>query len=51
MKTKYILVWETPDHEVKTKEAETLRELYMYSIENSVSGQYYKQVQVEVVER
>ena len=51
MKQKYILVWETPDHEIKTKTAEDLGTLYMYQLEHNVTGEYYKQVQVGVVEK
>lgn len=50
MKTNYIFVWETEDHEIKTKSAETLQELYRYALDKNLVGNYYKQVQVKVIE-
>lgn len=50
MKNKFILVWETQDHETKTKEGSTLLELYRFALQNSISGEYFKQVQVKVIE-
>lgn len=50
MKTNYIFVWETEDHETKVKQADTLIELYRFSIDKSLTGLYFKQVQVKVIE-
>lgn len=51
MKTNYIFVWETEDHETKVKQADNLLELYRFALSKELTGEYYKQVQVEVVER
>lgn len=51
MKNKYILVWETDTHEIKVKSADTLLELYRFSLTQNITGEYFKQVQVEVKEK
>ena len=50
MKDKYLLVWEDDNHVVKTKSADTLLELYRYALQNQITGDYFKQIQVKVIE-
>lgn len=51
MKNKYLLVWEDDNHETHTKESDSIDTLYRYRLQNSITGDIYKQIQVVVKEK